>query len=153
MLCNNCCLQSTLCLWSWSVLTFGYVLLYNNSHTLDAMYYYYWTSYTIIIGHPYFTFKRNVQCVTLHCSRTCICIHICSQHYTHIHSHVITYLITHSLQCWWFADSCSLLTGWQWMAAGGEEPGQQQTIGVVDTWWLWCLFGKHGEGTHQEHIH
>ena len=52
MLCNNCCLQSTLCLWLWLVLTFGYVLLYNNCpysrHNvlllLNVLYHHYWAS-------------------------------------------------------------------------------------------------------------
>ena len=47
-----CCLQSTLCLWLWLVLTFGYVLLYNNCpysrHNvlllLNILYHHYWAS-------------------------------------------------------------------------------------------------------------
>ena len=62
MLCNNCCLQSTLCLWLWLVLTFGYVLLYNNCpHSrhnvlllLNILYHHYWASLCL-------TFKQNVQ--------------------------------------------------------------------------------------------
>ena len=46
-----------------------------------------------------------------------------------------------------------LLTGWQWMAFGGEQPSPKQAIGELDTSWLWCLLTELGEGTHQEHIH
>ena len=63
------------------------------------------------------------------------------------------YLTTHSLQCWCFADFCSLLAEWQWVAPGGEQPSQKQAIGEIDTWWLWCILVEHGEGTCQEHNH
>ena len=155
MLCNSCCLQSTLCLWLWLVLTFGYVLLYNNCpysrHNvlllLNILYHHYWASQ---LPH----LQTECAIVLQSTGHTHVYAYTCAHtHHTHIHSHVITYLTTHSLQCWRFADSCSLLTGCQWMAPRGEQPSQQQAVGGLDNWRLWCLLGKHGDSTHQEHIH
>ena len=123
------------------------------AHTLDTMY--------IIIEHlipslsipiPHLQTKCEIALQSTGHTHVYTYTYICS-HTSHTHTHVIPYLTTHSLQCWHFADSCSLLTGWQWMAPGGEQPSQQQAIGVVVTWWLWCLLVKHGEGPHQEYLH
>ena len=156
MLCNNCCLQSTLCLWLWLVLTFGYVLLYNNCpysrHNvlllLNILYHHYWASQ---LPH------LQTECAIALQSTGHTHVYAYTYAHTH-HTHTLTcnYIPHHplSLQCWRFADSCSLLTGWQYIqkGPGGEQPSQQQATGGLDTWWLWCLLGEHGEGTHQEHI-
>ena len=76
----------------WLVLTFGYVLLYTNCpYSIDTMYYY-WTSYTIIIEHPYLTFKRNVQ-LLYSTGHTCICMHTCS-HTSQTYIHTCNYVCT-----------------------------------------------------------
>ena len=100
MLCNNCCLQSTLCLWLWLVLTFGYVLLYNCPHSrhnvlllLNILYHHYWAS----LPH----LQTECAIVLQSTGHTHVYAYTYAHtHHTHIHSHVITYLTIHSLQCW-----------------------------------------------------
>ena len=44
--------------------------------------------------------NRMCNCVTVHWSHTCICIHMCSHtSHTHTLTCIIAYLTTHSLQC------------------------------------------------------
>ena len=74
------------------------------AHTLNTMYYYYWTSYTIIMEHPYLTFKQNVQLrysplVTHMHMHAHTCWHT-TQHMLHSHKNIYVPHHPLSAMCW-----------------------------------------------------
>ena len=113
MLCNNCCLQSTPLFMVMISVDLWVCVIVQQLPILQ-------TQCTIVIEHLIPSLlsipitspsNRMCNCVTVHCSHTCICIQMCS-HTSHTHTLASNYIPRHPLSAMLtFVDSCSLLTG------------------------------------------